>query len=75
MAKWHICYGRFWAVQWSINWCLSLGVHIDGRWRLAYGPYIDLHAGPAIVSLGRHPVFTSQEESQLTFSRGGIPWR
>ena len=74
MARWHIRYGTFWAIQWSFDWWLSLGIHADLRHRGAFGPYIDVHVGPAIISLGRHPVFTDKEEAKLSFSRGGIPW-
>jgi len=52
-------WGHFWMVQWALDGTLSLGVHVDPLRRLSdrgpYGPYLDLHAGPIVVSLGYHP--------------------
>ena len=72
MAQWYIRHGSWWMLQWSFNWWVSLGVHVDFRRRASFGPYIDLHFGPAILSLGRHPAYTDEVEKALTFSRGGL---
>jgi len=80
MARWRIHYGRWWMLQWSWNGWLSLGIHVDFRHRPTdtpelrpgYGPYLDLHVGPAILSLGNRPVYTDAEEAQLTTCRGGV---
>lgn len=74
MARWYIKHGSWWMVQWSFDWWFSLGIHIDLRRRDRYGPYVDVHAGPCILSVGRHPIYTDREESRLTFGRGGEPW-
>jgi len=79
VTAWHIKSGRWWMLQYSWNWWLSLGIHVDLRHhptdtpelRPAYGPYVDLHVGPAILSLGNRPVYTAVEEAQLTTCRGG----
>jgi hypothetical protein len=46
-------------VQFSLDWTISLGVHIDPirRWAFegSYGPYVDLHLLFFVVSLGNHP--------------------
>lgn len=46
-------------VQWSLDGTLSLGVHVDPLTRHGdaglYGPYVDFHLGPVVVSVGRHP--------------------
>lgn len=79
MARWVIKSGRWWMLQYSWNWWLSLGIHVDFRHhptdtpelRPAYGPYVDFHVGPAIFSVGNRPVYTAVEEAQLTTCRGG----
>lgn len=59
MDRWGIRHGRRWLFQWSFDGTVSLGVHVDPRRRVSdvgpYGPYIDLHLGPAVLSLGYHP--------------------
>ena len=77
MARWHLRYGRWWMLQWSWNGWLSLGVHVDFRRRpvgegKTYGPYIDIHVGPAILSVGNNPVYTSDLEMHVSVCRGGI---
>lgn len=52
-------------VQWALDGWLSLGVHIDFRHRkrgdgLIYGPYVDLHFGVVILSLGLHPIYAGE---------------
>ena len=59
-------------MQWSFDWWCSLGIHIDCRRRDTYGPYVDFHLGPAILSLGGRPVYTDDVELLLFGSRGGI---
>lgn len=58
-ARWGVRYGSWWMVQYSLDWTVSLGVHLDPLFRLSdtgpYGPYLDVHLGPAVVSVGRHP--------------------
>lgn len=50
-------------IQWTFNGTLSLGVHIDPLTRVSdsgpFGPYIDIHLGPVVVSLGNHPARAS----------------
>jgi hypothetical protein len=58
-ARWGVRWGDHWMIQWSLDGTLSLGVHLDPRTRQAdaggYGPYVDVHTGPVVVSLGNHP--------------------
>jgi len=46
-------------IQWSLDGTFSLGIHVDPLTRQAaegsYGPYIDLHLGPVVISLGNRP--------------------
>lgn len=59
---WH---GRWWAVQLYVNKYVSLGVHIDwGR------PYLDLHLGLFIVSVGYRPEITLEVDAQRGSCRG-----
>lgn len=59
MARWGLRAGRWYQVQWSFDGTLSLGVHVDPLRRLSdtgpYGPYVDLHIGPVVLSLGSWP--------------------
>ena len=76
MSREYIHFGKWWAVQVVPVHALSLGIHVEPRVGLTgdatvYGPYIDLHLGPAIISLGRHPVFTPPDELDRHYSRGG----
>lgn len=77
MAAWHIRHGRWWMLQWSCNGWLSLGVHVDFRTRparggLTYGPYVDVHLGPVIVSVGNRPVYSGNLEASTSVARGGV---
>lgn len=60
---WGVAWGRRWAIQWATDGTLSLGLHLDPRRRRApagnYGPYIDLHLGPLVLSLGNNPARAS----------------
>jgi hypothetical protein len=60
-------------VQWSLDGTLSLGVHADPLHRRGdagpYGPYVDLHLGPVVVSLGYHP---GRANDWALHSQGGI---
>ena len=56
---------------------VSLGIHIDLRRRATascrrYGPYIDLHLGCLIVSLGRNPAYSGEIDAAASVSRGGL---
>lgn len=50
-------------VQWSFDGTMSAGVHLDPCRRVSdtgpYGPYLDLHLGPVVVSLGYYPARAS----------------
>lgn len=56
---WLVAFGPWWALQVALDGTISLGVHVDPRIRRApqgaYGPYLDVHAGPLVASIGRHP--------------------
>jgi hypothetical protein len=52
-------------VQWAWDGWVSLGFHFDFKHRRrthSYGPYIDLHLGCLILSLGNNPVFAGDIE-------------
>ncbi len=77
MACWHLKHGRRWMIQWCADWWLSFGVHIDFRRRrradgIEYGPYLDLHLGWLILSLGRNVVYSGDLQRVLSISRGGF---
>jgi hypothetical protein len=59
MRRWGVWFGRFWMVQFALDGTISFGLHIDPIRRHTdrggFGPYLDLHLGPVIVSLGNHP--------------------
>lgn len=67
MAGWHTHHGRFWAAHWCWDGFFSLGVHVDlkrrrtARQGIRYGPYADLHIGPAVLSLGVNPIYTTDD--------------
>lgn len=68
-------YGRWWAVQWSIDRTLSIGVHIEPRTRhcndgTPFGPYLDVHLPGVTLSLGRNPIYAGDEVSRSD-TRGG----
>lgn len=56
---WGIRYGDWWMTQYALDGTFSLGIHVDPLRRLGdsgpYGPYVDFHLGPLVVSLGYHP--------------------
>jgi hypothetical protein len=60
---WGLWYGPCWLVQWRFDGTLSLGLHLDPCHRQGdhgpYGPYLDLHLGPVVVSVGYHPARAS----------------
>ena len=65
-------------VQWCLDGWFSLGVHVDFRIRQisdgqTYGPYVDLHLGCVIISIGNNPAFSGRLESACSVSRGGVP--
>lgn len=68
-------YGGWWAVQWQPG--ISLGVHLEPRCRVTnagvrYGPYVDVHAGPLVLSVGRNPIYAGEIDLLRSFSRGGL---
>ena len=75
---WHLHYGSWWMIQWQWNGWLSLGIHVDCKRRVAarpgrhYGPYLDLHLGCLILSLGRWPVYSGELEYSVSVGRGGL---
>lgn len=80
LRGWNIRYGVIWMIQWQLNGWLSCGVHIDpvsrrvagGRFAgLRYGPYIDLHLGIVIVSLGWRPYLSGELVNESGIARGG----
>lgn len=78
MAGWHMRYGKWWAVQWSWDRWLSLGIHVDLRSRrsatagVRYGPYVDLHLACLILSVGVNPIYAGALEQSVSVSRGGM---
>lgn len=72
---WHIHHGKWWMIQWQLDWWLSLGVHIDLKRRthaqlgVPFGPYIDLHVGPFLLSVGRNCYFAHDPD---VHGRGGV---
>ncbi|MDP9145913.1 MAG: hypothetical protein M3N43_14690 [Actinomycetota bacterium] len=73
---WGVRYGRWWSVQWVLDGWFSLGVHVDLKRRThlvvgTYGPYIDVHLGVVIVSVGNNPAYSGDLERALSVSRGG----
>jgi hypothetical protein len=68
-------FGRWWAFQMHAG--LSLGVHLELRALRTnagtrFGPYIDLHVGPFVFSLGVNPIYAGESDLIQSFSRGGI---
>lgn len=60
-----IAWGPCWAAQIQAGWHFSLGVHLDVR-----HPYLDLHIGWLIVSIGRNPVVTNERDRLRGSCRG-----
>jgi hypothetical protein len=76
--RWHwgTSHNRWFAVQWSWEYALSLGVHLEWRTRRnsageRYGPYLDVHVPFGIVSVGRRPFYSKDWESFIA-GRGGV---
>ena len=74
---WHQRCASWWMVQASFDGWVSLGIHIDLRRRRAangrrYGPYVDLHLGCVIVSLGVNPAYSGEIGAASSVSRGGL---
>lgn len=79
-ACWRVRYGRWWCVQWCRDGWLSLGLHADFRRRIGYmpdgtrmryAPYLDLHVGWLMVSVGVNPVYAGHVYCDTSVSRGG----
>jgi len=74
--KWYMFCGKYWMIQYTFNWWLSFGVHIDfkrkytGKNKIPYGPYIDIHFLFFIISFGINPRY-SNEYSANIIGRGG----
>lgn len=78
IPSWGIRYGRHWAVQWRLDGCLSLGIHLEPRRRPhdvvgSYGPYLDLHLLVITLSIGNQPAYSGDLERALSISRGALP--
>lgn len=58
-------WGPWWAVQLYRGAYVSLGLHLDFR-----RPYVDLHLGWIIVSIGRNPVVTNERDRLRGSCRG-----
>lgn len=68
-------YGAWWAAQWQPG--ISLGVHVELRTRVTnsgvrFGPYIDVHVGPLVLSIGRNPIYAGEVDLLQSYSRGGL---
>lgn len=77
MSQWHLRHGSWWMLQWAFDGWLSLGVHFDFRTRhlddgQVYGPYVDVHLGCLIVSVGRNPAYSGSIEHLTSVGRGGL---
>ncbi|HUS95669.1 MAG TPA: hypothetical protein VMX97_02900 [Hyphomicrobiaceae bacterium] len=61
MSRWLVKHGGWWMFQEGLGIGFSVGIHIDWHRRktaregLPYGPYVDFHWGPWILSFGHHP--------------------
>lgn len=79
-------HGKWWCLQWCwqelwgrrlafAGW-ISLGVHVDFKKRVAkgvvYGPYMDLHLGVIVLSVGVNPSYSGAYHAIAGHSRGGI---
>lgn len=67
-------------VQWishEYRWW-SFGLHVDFARRTnattgkRYGPYVDLHLGIAIISVGVNPAHSGELEKVISIGRGGL---
>ena len=58
-------WGAFWAAQIAAGHYFSIGVHVD--WAR---PYVDVHLGWLIVSVGRNPVLTAERDRLRGSCRG-----
>jgi hypothetical protein len=71
-------HGSWWALLPVQGGCLSLGLHVDtrrrrtGKTRTRYGPYVDLHLGRVILSLGVNPVYAGRDDLDAHHARGGV---
>jgi hypothetical protein len=69
MAAWRSAHGSWWATHFCWDWFLSFGVHVDAkrrytaRERIPYGPYVDFHLGPAVLSLGVNPIYSTDRDA------------
>lgn len=68
-------WGSWWAIQRNAGF--SLGLHLDWQSRVCgsgvpFGPYLDLHIGPFVLSVGRNPIYAGEIDLLQSFSRGGL---
>jgi hypothetical protein len=78
---WRQRFGKWWMVQWlwPFDGWLSFGIHIDLKPRRRpdngerYGPYMDVHAGIVILSLGYNP-YHGVDYERGSVGRGGNAW-
>jgi hypothetical protein len=69
-GNWHRLHGTWWMLTWAWDGWLSLGIHVDFRhrrrqgdnYRYSFGPYVDLHLGFVVLSLGRRPYYAFRYE-------------
>jgi len=78
VSKWLCRYGQWWMVQVVWDGWLSFGIHLDflhrrDTWGRTFGPYVDLHLGIMILSLGWHPYLSTDLQRVISVSRGGPP--
>lgn len=79
LDRWYLSHGRWWMVQACFDCWFSLGIHIDLKRRTEaltgkrFGPYLDLHLGWVIISLGFNPVYSGRWHQFVSIGRGGHP--
>ena len=78
MSAWNLHHGSWWMIQWSFDGWFSIGLHVDFRKRInstsnaPYGPYIDIHLGCFILSVGRNPAHSGELDRIISVGRGGL---
>jgi len=69
-------WGSWWAIQdRTCGW--SLGLHLEPHTHrtnagVAYGPYLDVHVGSRVYSVGRNPIYAGEVALLSSYSRGGL---
>jgi hypothetical protein len=81
LRGWNVRYGLLWMLQWQLAGWVSLGIHLELATRrasggpfegLSYGPYLDLHLGVVIVSVGWRPFLSGEVWTLSGAARGGV---